>query len=148
MRRLSRTIRRSVYARGGLDLGTWLTTNTFNILVQAHHSSHSSPGHSTSSTSTLASSVRSACPILLRSLLTGLLSSFVVPTCLRLRRPVGRDRIMLAAFLLVLISPLVLAACTLDFGSYDLDGTSTASGACRYTFQYGIVTERWAWSYI
>jgi hypothetical protein len=55
---------------------------------------------------------------------------------------------MLAAFLLVLVSPLVFAACTLDFGSYDLEGTSTASGACRYTIQYGIVTERWAWSYI
>jgi hypothetical protein len=55
---------------------------------------------------------------------------------------------MLAAVLLVLVSPLVFAACTLDFGSYDLEGTSTASGACRYTIQYGVVTERWAWSYI
>ncbi|GFZ42490.1 hypothetical protein JCM24511_00205 [Saitozyma sp. JCM 24511] len=55
---------------------------------------------------------------------------------------------MLTAFLLVLVSPLVFAACTLDLGSYDLEGTSTASGACRYTIQYGVVTERWAWSYI
>jgi hypothetical protein len=56
---------------------------------------------------------------------------------------------LLIILLSAILSPsFAVATCTISLGQYDLIGTQTSEGACRYTVRYGVLQERWGWSTI